>query len=84
MCLLMLLFMNISMCFCWASPLPGALYYFALAHQADFDVRWCRGPIGTLIFGPLVKRLEQLGVKVVGEWEAGGIEDELMCHNKHC
>jgi hypothetical protein len=24
----------------------GALYYFALAHQPDFDVRWCKGPIG--------------------------------------
>lgn len=44
----------------------GVLYYFALAHQSDFDVRWCRGPIGTLIFEPLVKKLKSMGVKILG------------------
>jgi phytoene dehydrogenase-like protein len=43
----------------------GALYYFALAHQADFDVRWCKGPIGSLIFDPLVQKLKNLGVKIL-------------------
>lgn len=47
-------------------PPPGALYYFALAHQADFDVRWCKGPIGTLIFEPLVQQLKSMGVKILG------------------
>jgi phytoene dehydrogenase-like protein len=42
------------------------LYYFALAHQADFDVRWCRGPIGTLIFEPLVQKLKSMGIKILG------------------
>lgn len=47
----------------WAA---GALYYFALAHQADFDVRWCKGPIGTLIFEPFVQKLKSMGVKILG------------------
>lgn len=51
-------------------PLPpkkqiGALNYFALAHQADFDVRWARGPIGELIFQPLVQLLQTLGVSIL-------------------
>lgn len=29
-----------------AAAALGALYYFALAHQDDWDVRWCRGSIG--------------------------------------
>ena len=44
----------------------GALYYFALAHQADFDVRWARGPVGELIMAPLADRLRELGVTLLG------------------
>lgn len=29
-------------------------------------MRWCKGPIGTLIFEPLVKKLESMGVKILG------------------
>eukprot|EP00878_Enallax_costatus_P029669 GHUV01032210.1.p1 GENE.GHUV01032210.1~~GHUV01032210.1.p1 ORF type:complete len:210 (+),score=13.89 GHUV01032210.1:70-699(+) len=47
-------------------PCAGALYYFALAHQPDFDVRWCKGPIGQTIFEPLVQHLKTLGVRVLG------------------
>jgi phytoene dehydrogenase-like protein len=43
----------------------GALYYFALAHQPDFDVRWCKGPIGSFIFDPLVQKLKTLGVQIL-------------------
>ncbi|KAF8062940.1 hypothetical protein HT031_003779 [Scenedesmus sp. PABB004] len=49
-----------------AAAALGALQYFALAHQPNFDVRWCRGPIGELIFAPLVRRLSALGVRVLG------------------
>ncbi|WIA19763.1 hypothetical protein OEZ85_005677 [Tetradesmus obliquus] len=49
-----------------AAAALGALYYFALAHQPDFDVRWCKGPIGELIFSPLVSRLQSLGVTILG------------------
>jgi len=54
--------------------LPGALYYFAFAHQADFDVRWCKGPIGTLMFDPLVQKLQSMGVKILG----GRRVDEIL------
>lgn len=29
-------------------------------------MRWCKGPIGTLIFEPLVEKLESMGVKILG------------------
>lgn len=44
----------------------GTLYYFALAHQADFDVRWCRGPVGERILAPFADHLKALGVKILG------------------
>ncbi|GBF89848.1 amine oxidase [Raphidocelis subcapitata] len=44
----------------------GTLYYFALAHQDDWDVRWCRGPVGDLIMRPFARHLEGLGVKILG------------------
>lgn len=53
-------------CIYLLSATTGALYYFALAHQPDFDVRWCRGPIGDLIFKPLVQKLKTLGVNILG------------------
>ncbi|CAN0459317.1 unnamed protein product, partial [Ascophyllum nodosum] len=28
---------------CSAAGALGMLYFFILAHQADFDVKWCRG-----------------------------------------
>uniref|UniRef100_A0A383VMW8 Amine oxidase domain-containing protein n=1 Tax=Tetradesmus obliquus TaxID=3088 RepID=A0A383VMW8_TETOB len=49
-----------------AAAALGALYFFVLAHQPDFDVRWCKGPIGELIFSPLVSRLKSLGVTILG------------------
>lgn len=55
--------MHLPVCACVCA---GALYYFALAHQPDFDVRWCRGPIGQLIFEPLVQHLKTHGVRVLG------------------
>ncbi|CAM6113071.1 unnamed protein product [Calypogeia fissa] len=31
---------------CSAAATVGMLYYFIVAHQADFDVVWCRGTVG--------------------------------------
>lgn len=50
---------------CSAAATLGMLYYFILAHQPDFDVVWCRGTVGEKIFRPWVKRIEQLGAKVL-------------------
>lgn len=49
---------------CSASGALGMLYFFILAHQADFDVVWPRGTVGKMIFGPLVERIQERGGKV--------------------
>ncbi|HYW20439.1 MAG TPA: FAD-dependent oxidoreductase [Nodularia sp. (in: cyanobacteria)] len=50
---------------CSAAATLGMLYYFILAHQADFDVVWCRGTVGEKIFRPWVERIEKAGGKVL-------------------
>jgi len=50
---------------CSAAAALGMLYYFILAHQSDFDVVWCRGTVGEMIFKPWVQRIEELGGKVL-------------------
>lgn len=50
---------------CSAAAALGMLYYFILAHQPDFDVRWCRGTVGEMIFRPWVERIENAGGKVL-------------------
>ena len=50
---------------CSAAAALGMLYYFILAHQADFDVLWCRGTVGERIFRPWVERIEQAGGRVL-------------------
>ena len=43
------------------------LHFFILAHQADFDVKWCRGTTGEMIFKPWVHKIEENGAKVLVE-----------------
>jgi len=50
---------------CSAAAALGMLYYFILAHQADFDVVWCRGTVGEFIFRPWVQQIEQRGGRVL-------------------
>ncbi|MEA5508728.1 FAD-dependent oxidoreductase [Crocosphaera sp. UHCC 0190] len=50
---------------CSAAATIGMLYYFILAHQPDFDVVWCRGTVGEIIFKPWVNKIESLGGKVL-------------------
>ncbi len=50
---------------CSAAAALGMLYYFILAHQPDFDVRWCRGTVGAQIFRPWVQAIEAAGGKVL-------------------
>ncbi len=50
---------------CSAAAALGMLYYFILAHQPNFDVVWCRGTVGEMIFRPWVQRIEQAGGKVL-------------------
>jgi len=50
---------------CSAAAALGMLYYFILAHQPDFDVRWCRGTVGEQIFRPWTQAIEQAGAKIL-------------------
>ena len=50
---------------CSAAAALGMLYYFILAHQPDFDVVWCRGTVGEMIFKPWVELIEKAGGKVL-------------------
>ena len=50
---------------CSAAAALGMLYYFILAHQPDFDVRWCRGTVGEMIFRPLTEQIEKAGGKIL-------------------
>jgi uncharacterized protein with NAD-binding domain and iron-sulfur cluster len=50
---------------CSAAAALGMLYYFILAHQPDFDVVWCRGTVGEMIFRPWMERIEHAGGRVL-------------------
>ncbi len=50
---------------CSAAAALGMLYFFILAHQADFDVVWCRGTVGEMIFRPWVEQMEKAGARVL-------------------
>ena len=50
---------------CSAAAALGMLYYFILAHQPNFDVVWCRGTVGEMIFQPWIAKIEELGGKVL-------------------
>lgn len=50
---------------CSAAAALGMLYYFILAHQPNFDVMWCRGTVGEMIFQPWIEKIEELGGKVL-------------------
>lgn len=34
--------------------------------QADFDVRWCKGPVAERLFKPLIANIESMGGEVLG------------------
>lgn len=50
---------------CSAAAALGMLYYFILAHQPDFDVKWCRGTVADRIFRPWIEQIEALGAQVL-------------------
>eukprot|EP00879_Flechtneria_rotunda_P028371 GHRR01030475.1.p1 GENE.GHRR01030475.1~~GHRR01030475.1.p1 ORF type:complete len:457 (+),score=95.91 GHRR01030475.1:1370-2740(+) len=49
-----------------AAAMLETLYFYALAHQNDFDVCWPRGSIAETIFTPMVKRIQAAGSQVKG------------------
>ncbi|KAK9832047.1 hypothetical protein WJX81_001885 [Elliptochloris bilobata] len=49
-----------------AAAALAMLYYFVLARQDAFDVRWCRGSVAEQVFKPWRARLEAAGVRLLG------------------
>ncbi len=74
---------------CSAAAALGMLYYFILAHQPDFDVRWCRGTVGEMIFRPWVKKIEKTGGKILANHRVTDVRvgadnaiDAVVCDNE--
>jgi uncharacterized protein with NAD-binding domain and iron-sulfur cluster len=44
---------------CSAAAALGMAYFFVMANQNAFDVRWCKGNIGEMIFDPWMKKMEK-------------------------
>mmetsp|Transcript_10302 Transcript_10302/g.28093 ORF Transcript_10302/g.28093 Transcript_10302/m.28093 type:complete len:554 (-) Transcript_10302:461-2122(-) len=59
-----------------AAVMLETLYFYALAHQNDFDVCWCKGSVAERIFTPLVERIKGQGGKVVGNQLVTGLNIE--------
>ena len=51
-------------------------YFFVLKSQTAFDVRWCRGNIGDLIFSPWCEKLRERGVSLQFDTRIDGVEVE--------
>lgn len=64
---------------CSAAAALGMLYYFILAHQPDFDVRWCRGTVGAQIFRPWTAAIARAGGKILANHR---VSDVMVEHNR--
>ncbi|MCO5601895.1 hypothetical protein L7F22_056021 [Adiantum nelumboides] len=61
-----------------AAAALAALYFYVLAHQQDFDVRWCKGSVAERIFRPWLLVIEKLGGQVLG----GKRVESVVCSSK--
>ncbi|WP_035987493.1 FAD-dependent oxidoreductase [Leptolyngbya sp. KIOST-1] len=61
---------------CSAAAALGMLYYFILAHQPDFDVRWCRGTVGAQIFRPWTEAIERVGGTILANHRVSDVRVE--------
>lgn len=61
------------------------LYYYALAHQDSFDVRWIKnGTVSDSLVAPMATKLQkEYGLKVMGGCRVGKISLELMDTKLH-
>jgi uncharacterized protein with NAD-binding domain and iron-sulfur cluster len=59
---------------CSAAAALGMAYFFVLKSQNSFDVRWCRGNIGKVIFDPWVDYLKERGVIFLTSTRVQGFE----------
>lgn len=49
-----------------AAAMLSTFEFYTLAHQADFDVCWCKGSVAEKIFSPLVEQIKGNGGNIVG------------------
>eukprot|EP01025_Chloroclados_australasicus_P068224 TRINITY_DN9466_c0_g2_i7.p1 TRINITY_DN9466_c0_g2~~TRINITY_DN9466_c0_g2_i7.p1 ORF type:complete len:590 (+),score=61.68 TRINITY_DN9466_c0_g2_i7:127-1770(+) len=49
-----------------AASVIETFYFYTLAHQQDFDVKWCKGAIADRIFKPLKEKIISYGGKIKG------------------
>lgn len=63
-----------------AAAALGTLYYYALGHQQDFDVCWCKGPVAELIFMPWIQAIERLGGRILG---GKYVQDVVLCSDSN-
>lgn len=59
---------------CSAAAALGMAYFFVLKSQNSFDVRWCRGNIGELIFDPWVELMKESSVRFETSTRVQGFE----------
>jgi len=59
---------------CSAAAALGMAYFFVLQSQTAFDVQWCRGNIGQVIFEPWVDAMTQAGVHFQTSTRVTGFE----------
>jgi uncharacterized protein with NAD-binding domain and iron-sulfur cluster len=59
---------------CSAAAALGMAYFFVLQSQNAFDVQWCRGNIGTVIFDPWVSIMKENGVKFLCNTRVTGFQ----------
>lgn len=59
---------------CSAAAALGMAYFFVLQSQKAFDVQWCRGNIGQVIFDPWVKTIAEAGVHFQTSTQVTGFE----------
>lgn len=67
---------------CSAAAALGMLYYFILAHQPNFDVVWCRGTVGEMIFRPWVEKIQQVGGEVLTNRRVSDVVIEADARNQ--
>lgn len=49
-----------------AASMLETMYFYALAHQNDFDICWCKGSVTEKIFNPMVEKIKASGGRVIG------------------
>jgi uncharacterized protein with NAD-binding domain and iron-sulfur cluster len=59
---------------CSAAAALGMAHFFVLQSQNAFDVRWCRGNIGSVIFDPWIKTLQKAGVRIETDTRVTGFQ----------